>query len=428
MRKGRGFPGPFLLYFAAWAYLWRLPKRLWYDIIGNTMKERGSPVRRKRHILPLLLAAALFLGLARPLPASAAALYFTSINDSVAPLTSSTMPCWSGGTLYVPYTVFNASQNGVHVNLGLDTTYNRNTNTVTIFNLRQMLTFDLNSGICRDDMTGTTYSSRAIMRNGRPYVALNMVCSFFGMEYSYNQLPYINQGYLVRIKGPDTVLSDADFIDAARRLLNDRLRDYTQSLSPAETATPSGGGTASNPNGPTEVDGSNVATYLAFRCESAESLSAILTTLDGAGQYALFFLAPQVIEEEGDLVRRMLGTGHSVGILAPDGEEETLERGRYALEELTHTRTTLAYVPENARAGLEEKGWVCWEESLLLEPGDTVGGAAFANTVLNRLNGQRRTVYLTLSGDGNTARVLSTLLRQLNNSHYVVAIPIETKL
>lgn len=382
---------------------------------------------KKRRLLPLLLAAVLFLGLARPLPASAAALYFTSINDSVAPLTSGTMPCWSGGTLYVPYTVFNASQNGIGVSLGLDTTYNRSRNTVTIFNLRQMLTFDLNSGVCRDDMTGTTYSAGAIMRNGAPYVAVNIVCSVFGMEYSYNQLPYITQGYLVRIKGADTVLNDADFIDAARRLLNDRLRDYTQSLSPAETANPSAPAT---PLGPTEADGNSAALYLAFRCESAEGLPAILNALEESGQYALFFLSPQLIAEEGDLVRRILGTGHSVGILAQDGEEETLERGRLALEELVHTRTTLAYVPEGARAGLEERGWVCWEETLLLEPNDTVRGTAFANTALNRLGTRRSTVYLTLEGSGNTARVLSSLLWQLkqSGSHYTVAIPLETKL
>ena len=38
---------------------------------------------KRRRILPLLLAAVLFLGLARPMPVSAASLYFTGVNDSV---------------------------------------------------------------------------------------------------------------------------------------------------------------------------------------------------------------------------------------------------------------------------------------------------------------------------------------------------------
>lgn len=381
-------------------------------------------MRKKRPVLPLVLAVILAVGMFQPMPTAAANLYFTGINDSVAPLTSSSMPYWSGGTLYVPYTVFDANQNGVGVSLGLYTSYNHRSHIVTIFNLKQMLVFDLERGTCRDDMTGAAYDARAVMRYGKPYVPLYVVCSVFGLEYSYNQLSYISQGYLVRIKSADAVLDDGLFIDRARELINNRLRDYTQSLSPAET-TPT---VPVSPSGPPEVDGSNVATYLAFRCESADGLSAILNTLDGTGQYALFFLAPQVIEEEGGLVRRILGTGHSVGILAREGEEEALSRGRLALEELAHTRTTLAYVPDGARAGLEEQGWVCWKETLYLEPGDSVGGTAFASTVLNRLGTRRRTVYLTLEGSGNTARVLPALLRQLSSNHYTVAVPVETRL
>lgn len=381
-------------------------------------------MRKKRPVLPLVLAVILAVGMFQPMPAAAANLYFTGINDSVAPLTSSSMPYWSGGTLYVPYTVFDANQNGVGVSLGLYTSYNHRSHIVTIFNLKQMLVFDLERGTCRDDMTGAAYDARAVMRYGKPYVPLYVVCSVFGLEYSYNQLSYISQGYLVRIKSADAVLDDGLFIDRARELINNRLRDYTQSLSPAET-TPT---IPVSPSEPPEVDGGNVATYLAFRCESADGLSAILNTLDGTGQYALFFLAPQVIEEEGGLVRRILGTGHSVGILAWEGEKEALGRGRLALEELAHTRTTLAYVPDGARAGLEEQGWVCWKETLYLEPGDSVGGTAFAGTVLNRLGTRRRTVYLTLEGSGNTARVLSALLRQLSSNHYTVAVPVETRL
>lgn len=381
-------------------------------------------MRKKRPVLPLVLAVILAVGMFQPMPAAAANLYFTGINDSVAPLTSSSMPYWSGGTLYVPYTVFDANQNGVGVSLGLYTSYNHRSHIVTIFNLKQMLVFDLERGTCRDDMTGAAYDARAVMRYGKPYVPLYVVCSVFGLEYSYNQLSYISQGYLVRIKSADAVLDDGLFIDRARELINNRLRDYTQSLSPAET-TPT---IPVSPSEPPEVDGGNVATYLAFRCESADGLSAILNTLDGTGQYALFFLAPQVIEEEGGLVRRILGTGHSVGILAWEGEKEALSRGRLALEELAHTRTTLAYVPDGARAGLEEQGWVCWKETLYLEPGDSVGGTAFAGTVLNRLGTRRRTVYLTLEGSGNTARVLPALLRQLSSNHYTVAVPVETRL
>lgn len=132
-------------------------------------------MKKRRGAVPFLLAAVLFLGLSVPMPASAANIYFVGLNDNVPPMTAGNMPFWSGGVLYVPYTVFDANLNGSHVNLGLHTSYNRVDNTVTLFNLRQMLVFNMNDGTCRDDMTGAVYSSRAVMRNGRPYLALNMV-------------------------------------------------------------------------------------------------------------------------------------------------------------------------------------------------------------------------------------------------------------
>ena len=61
----------------------------------------------KRHrIIPRLLALLVCLALLFPLPVSAADLYFTSVNDNLLPLMADTMPLWSGGQLYVPYTVF----------------------------------------------------------------------------------------------------------------------------------------------------------------------------------------------------------------------------------------------------------------------------------------------------------------------------------
>ena len=385
-------------------------------------------MKKRRGAVPFLLAAVLFLGLSVPMPASAANIYFVGLNDNVPPMTAGNMPFWSGGVLYVPYTVFDANLNGSHVNLGLHTSYNRVDNTVTLFNLRQMLVFNMNDGTCRDDMTGAVYSSRAVMRNGRPYLALNMVCSFFNLEYSYNQLPYISQGYLVRIKSTDVVLDDVRFIDAAQELINIRLREYTRSLSSAATTTPDTDPVEPDP--PAEPDGVNTAVYLAFRFERTAGLAETLDAMDSGGYSALFFLTPRLLEEEGDLVRRILGTGHSLGVLA-DGEgdtEELLERGRQAVERAAHTRTTLACVPEEERAALEEGGWVCWNETLSLEPGANVGTAAFANTVLNRLGTRYRTVYLTLAGGQPAARVLPNLLRQLNSSHYVLSVPLETRL
>lgn len=384
-------------------------------------------MRKRRRAVPLLLAVVLVLSLS-PMPASAATLYFTAVNNSVAPLTSDTMPFWSGGTLYVPYSIFDASLNKIGVGLGLYTSYNRDSRTVTIFNLRQMLIFDLNSGTCRDDVTGTTYISRAIMRGGRPYLALSTVCSHFGLEYSYNQLPDIPQGYLVRIKSSDTVMSDADFIDAAKNVINNRLREYTQSLNPAESTDPgTNPSTPSIPGGNTPAGKDDTAAYLAFRCETGGGLTGILDTLRESECCAVFFLTPQLLEE-GDLVRRILGGGHSVGILADGGETAPLlEQGSLALERAACARTTLTYAP-GQQESLEEEGWVCWQETVLLHPDDTVNPNTFASGAVRRLGKQDQAVCLTLEGGENAARVLPALLRYLDRENYIVSIPMETVL
>ena len=382
-------------------------------------------MKKKRRVLPLVLAVVLALSLT---PASAATLYFTAVNNTVAPLTSETMPFWSGGTLYVPYTIFDASLNNVGVGLGLYTSYNRDSRTVTLYNLRQMLTFDLNSGTCLDEVTGTTYISRAIMRGGRPYLALNTVCSHFDLEYSYNQLPDIPQGFLVRIKSSDTVMSDADFIDAAKNVINNRLREYTQGLNPAESTDPGTNPSTQNPGGTTVPDKDGPAAYLAFRCETAAGLTDILDALGESRRCAVFFLTPQLLEE-GDLVRRILGGGHSVGILADSGEAlPLLEQGGLALERAACARTTLTYAAAGQRERLEEHGWVCWQETVLLRPDDTVSANSFASSAVRRLGKQDKAVYLTLEGGENAARVLPALLRYLDRENYVVSIPVETML
>lgn len=382
-------------------------------------------MKKKRRVLPLVLAVVLALSLT---PASAATLYFTAVNNTVAPLTSETMPFWSGGTLYVPYTIFDASLNNVGVGLGLYTSYNRDSRTVTLYNLRQMLTFDLNSGTCLDEVTGTTYISRAIMRGGRPYLALNTVCSHFDLEYSYNQLPDIPQGFLVRIKSSDTVMSDADFIDAAKNVINNRLREYTQGLNPAESTDPGTNPSTQNPGGTTVPDKDGPAAYLAFRCETAAGLTDILDALGESRRCAVFFLTPQLLEE-GDLVRRILGGGHSVGILADGGDTaRILERGGLALEQAACARTTLTYAAAGQRERLEEHGWVCWQETVLLRPDDTVSANSFASSAVRRLGKQDKAVYLTLEGGENAARVLPALLRYLDRENYVVSIPVETML
>lgn len=385
-------------------------------------------MKRTKNWIVWLLTAALCLGLLAA-PARAETICFVALNDNIPPISGDTIPIWSGGVLYVPYTIFDRT---LVNNVDLGVYVSRSSTSVTLWNMRQILVFDLVTGACWDDISGEVFDyARAIVRNGRPYVPLQMVCDFFGLSCSYINLP---QGDMVRIKSSDVGLNDAEFVDAAGDLINRRLREYSQSLTPDPTpAVPSDPPQTNLGDDPEEeTPTGSVSTYLAFACESGAGIGEILDTLDGRDVYALFLLTPQVIAEEGDLVRRILGTGHSLGILAQGtGLEQTralLEEGNQLLEALVRTRTTVACVPEGQQTALEREGWICWEETLALAPGDTVGANTFASNTLRRLEGRTRSTYLTMEGGENTARVLSSLLRQLENNSFVVTIPAETRL
>ena len=386
-------------------------------------------MKKLRRMVSLALCTVM-LAAALAMPAVAAPLYFTSLNDSLEQLTTETMPVWFGGGLYVPLSLFSPSTNTTRVDLGLNVSYSAASNKATLFNLRKMLVFDLNEGTCYSDLTGEEFAAQAISRGGRVYVPVATVCEFFGFSWSYSTLPTVDQGYLVRVKNEDVALDDARFIDAATELIGRRLRDYNQRMNP-KPATPAD--PDPEPVGPD--DGAEekpaAAVYLGFRCADGEELTAVLDLMDRSGKLGVFFLTPQQIREWDDQVRRMAGTGHVIGVAA-EGEDAAatarlLEEGQRELERAACQRTAVALAPKEQRERLEQEGWICWQDTMRSAPAQGQSSAAFSRGVLRRLSGRSRSAYVTLEGD-QLSRVLSTLLRQLESESFTVTAPLETRL
>lgn len=360
-------------------------------------------------------------------------IYLTAVNENLLELTSDTMPTWSNGVLYVPYTVFDGSYTGI--NLGISSSYSRDEGTVTLYTLQQMVVFDLNRGTCYNPLTEQTLSGRAILRNGRPYVPVAAVCSYFGLSYSVID---IEEGYIVRIKSSGVVLSDYSFVDSAQNSIRNRIRDYNQ----ANQSQPTPGvlPPTYNPEEPDTditvpddpVDADVIPTYLAFSCEDSQGLSEILDTLDSRNQRAIFFFDAQGLEREDDLIFRILGSGYSIGLIAQgrstSATNRLLEEANQTLSQVAYTRTSVVLVPENQREELEAEGWICWNETASAVPTQGVGTNTYANQVLKRISGNYARVYLTLDASSETARVLPTLLRRLSEEGYGVSVPLETRL
>ena len=250
-------------------------------------------MKRVRRVLSLLLCTVM-LAAALVMPAAPAPLYFTSLNDSLEQLTAETMPVWFGGALYVPLSLFSPTTNTTRVDLGLNVSYSASSNTATLFNLRKILVFDLNEGTCYSDLTGEEFAAQAISRGGRVYVPVAVVCEFFGFSWSYNVLPTVDQGYLVRVKNEDVALDDARFIDAATELIGRRLRDYNQRMNPKPTTPVTPDPEPVQPDDSPEEKPA-AAVYLGFRCVSGEELTAVLDLMDRAGKLGVFFLTPEQI-------------------------------------------------------------------------------------------------------------------------------------
>ncbi len=303
-------------------------------------------------ILVLLLAALLVL------PASGAAqLAFVAVNDTI-PLTLSSgeLPFYSGGMLYVPYTVFNTSS------LGFYPSYTPDTGTLTLFSRNQRLVYDISGGTVTDENKLVQYIP-AISRNGTIFLPAAFSANHFGVQVS--DLTSQSGYTVVRFTTGSQVYDDSLFIEKAENLISYRVEQYE-----ASTQTPSGSGntetvTPSNPSTGTpgttdpedeeeKPDEEPSQIYLA--AVDAATMEPLLTTLKQENLRAVFFLTSEEILENGALVRRIVSEGHTVGVTCAEGEDpaEGLREANNALDRVLGRKTLLALVPENAEtAGLE---------------------------------------------------------------------------
>lgn len=392
--------------------------------------ERSGCVIKKR-ICSIVCILALFAALLLP-SAAADDVCFTAINNTILPLTSDSMPVWSGGVLYVPYSVFDSGSTGV--SMGTSCIYNKRSNTVSVFSLSKMVLFDLNVNTCTDQSSGKRISAKAIVKNGKAYLPVSTVCSLFGMHTpSYLSTEY---GYLVRIKNNSAVLTDSQFVDAANNTLSRRLKEYQQSLiipepkpQPPASTTPLPEPTV--PSDTTTVQNPPVPTYLAFRCTESEYTGAIADLLESRHKTGLFFFRPEDLAAQGALIRRLSGSGHSIGILA-DGNDvnETLallEDSIQILQAVSHMRTYFALVPKAHRTQAAELGWACWNSSRTYIPDSSVSGYTHALNIVRSLPNSGR-VHITLDSSQSTLNCLSSLFQQLESKNYILSVPRETRL
>lgn len=381
----------------------------------------------KRRFMALLCALVLLVGVVPVRAITEADIYFTSINNNLLPLTVDTMPVWEDGTIYVPYTVFDRTVTGM--DLGVLVESNRAKNTVALYTLRQMLVFNLDDGSCTDH-SNEKIDFGCVIRNGRAYLPLEAVCETFGLRDTY---AYTRYGYLVRVCNAPNALSDERFIDAASELMKSRAKEFLDSQRPTAPDKPVlPPVTPDDPvDTPPEQDQpkGHILLYLAFQCRSGEGLETILDALDAKGSKGLFFFTPELLVRQDELVRRIVGSGHCIGLLA-EGEDipAQLEQGNAWLKHIARTAAVSVCVPEELRSELEERGWRCWDESISAVPRGQERAVGYAQRMVNAIGKKSRSLYLTLDDSVATASVLGPTLARFGDEEYTIVTPIETRL
>ncbi|MDD6160710.1 MAG: hypothetical protein PUB51_06235 [Oscillospiraceae bacterium] len=330
--------------------------------------------RRKALFLPLLIAAILLGSLILPASGASNAMLL-SVNDTVMELQANNLPMVSGGTIYVPYTMFSPSVTGI--NLGVRAQYNASQGVLTVTDGRYPISFDVR-GNTAVSSSGRPLTVRALVRNSTPYLPIEWLCSYYPiLSYTLTATPY---GTLIRVTNGAEVLTDEEFVDAAESLLRLNYQRYL-ALAPTVTPSPSPSPTPSVPVQPSTPP---ALVYLAFR--HGEDTRQIADTLERYGQRALFLFTCKELAEQSELVLSLAAQGHQVGLVL-SGSDSALclaefTSGRELLAQIARCPLLIVSAPDLDESGLEDLrqvGCAVWSPTI-------AGDRLTAGALLSRLS------------------------------------------
>lgn len=274
-----------------------------------------------KRVIAILLAILLLANVVPVTGAEAASgVCFISLNERLLELSSQALTIDS--SIYVPANILDYFK--------IYYAYHAESSIATLYTSTKQVHFDLNSGNTYDS-SGEYYSGSATLNGGRVYVPLSLVCSLFGLSWSYvNGDEY---GDVCRIKDGSDRLSDTLFIEAASSLMQERYEAYYNGGSTGETPTP---GETTSPG-----VGNDGQVYLSFQGMPSDILLDLLSKKEAK---ACFFLAADDVRANPDMVRRIAGEGHSLGALCSSDPETEYDEISTLLFEAAKVTTVLIAV------------------------------------------------------------------------------------
>lgn len=352
--------------------------------------------------LCLLLALVMLLAVL-PLPVGAApTVYFSAVNDTLLELSDDTMPLWSGSRLYVTYTGAWKSD------LGISYSYNKNTKKAIFYHHQNVLVCDLEKNTVTDN-DGGSYAGAPLERGGMVFVPIAALTEFFSLSYSYTK---IDNGYLVRIKNGDVVLTDERFIEAATAPMLQRYERYVKAQEPVVETPP-------EVTPPPTTERRSTAACLALQLTDAEAAERVLDALGTIEQLSLLYAGGEGFD---NVLRRAAGSGCAL-ILVVDGSQGAehalaeIAARNDALWAAASVKTRFVHLKggdEETRAALEEEGWCC--VSFAADVTGTTDSARMASRILTAAERRNRALVL-LGADSKMQGRMSTVLRALREGN-----------
>ncbi len=361
---------------------------------------------RKRIIAGLCTFFVIFLLIAN---AGAATVYFTAVNDVLFDLEEETMPVSIGGDMYVPYSVFN------NTTLRINYIYDRNSQKFTLYRGDTRLSFNMATGMAYDQ-DGSSYSKKAVMRNSRIFVPVEFVCSIFGLTYSY--ITESSLGVIIRITNEDVYLSNSVFATGAYYLMQAHLNAYVSDHPEVTQTQP----TQTSTSPPT--NSGDVKVFVSFQGIN-ESTAGILDTLEEYGCKATFFVTADEIRENPDLMRRISGTGHSIGIYCEEDIAGEYSEASSLLFDAARLKTLVITTPSGEGIDeAEELGLILWSHP------DAAGGYVYSDityrSLSNRIDKKEKRADMRFQCSEEIGQVFDLVLDFLTDSGYNVKRITET--
>lgn len=353
----------------------------------------------------------------------------TAVNDSFLPLSSSTMPVRRGGAQYVPYSVFSGT-------LGISGAYSSSDQVLTLSNGETSLRFDLSRGTVYDQNMNS-YTTPAYWLNGTVFVPVKLVCGKFDLTYS--NIPAAAP--ILRICNSSASLSDSAFVSSSTNTIRSMLDAYNNqggsSSSSSSRPSSSDSNTLPTPIDPNTGQPTDTpvmkpsAVYLAYVGTPGKNTEAILDALDASGMKAAFFVPADGTVLDEDLLRQIVGRGHTVGFTLLSSALNMTDKLRTANDTLFRATGTVSHLvcisdgSEHLSAaqqqGLVDGGYRLWDASLDSRD-HSYGPSDAAQTVTTALSKTTAPVVIRMGQYDATARTTELVCTYLTT----YSIPVQT--